>query len=164
MKARIKGIGTYRLIVDTRCHVVLEGCLYVLGYARNLVFVAKMDELGFSFKIGNNVFSLFKDMYYYGFGTLKDGLYCFNLDAKFMESLFNVECDDGSKQNVHDDNSSYLWHQRLGHISKERIMRLVTMKFCLNWISVIGIYVWIALKERKPNKYQRILLQEVMNF
>ena len=34
------------------CHVDLEGCLYVPGCARNLVSVAKCNELGFSFKIG----------------------------------------------------------------------------------------------------------------
>ncbi|RDX64820.1 hypothetical protein CR513_56579, partial [Mucuna pruriens] len=54
-----------------------------------------------------------------------DGLYCFNLDAKFMESLFNVECVVGSKHNMHDDSSAQLWHQRLGHVSKERIMKLM---------------------------------------
>ena len=64
-------------------------------------------------------------MYYYGFDILIYGLYCFNLDVKFMESLFNVECDAGSKKNVYDDSYAYLWHQRLGHISKERIARLM---------------------------------------
>ena len=42
-----------------------------------------------------------------------------------MESLFNIECDVDIKWNVHDDSSDYLWHQRLGHISKERIIRLM---------------------------------------
>ena len=78
MKVRIEGIGTCRLILDTGCHVDLEGCLYVPGCTRNLVFVAKLDEIVFSFKIRNNVFSLFKDMYYYGFDILIYGLYCFN--------------------------------------------------------------------------------------
>ncbi|RDX71089.1 hypothetical protein CR513_49602, partial [Mucuna pruriens] len=78
MKARIEEIETYKLILDARCHIDLERCLY----------------------IGDNVFSLFKDMYYYGFGTLIDSLYCFNLDAKFMESLFNVECVVGRKHYV----------------------------------------------------------------
>ena len=125
MKARIEGIGTYRLILDTGCHIDLEGCLYVPGCARNLVSVAKLDLLGFSFKIENNVFSMFKNMYYYGSGILVDGLYCFNLDVKFKESLFNVECDVGSKRDMHNDSSAYLWHQRLGHISKERVIRLM---------------------------------------
>ena len=87
MRARIEGIGTYKLILDIRCHVDLEGCLYVPRCFRNLVYVAKLDELGFSFKIGNNVFFLFMDMYYHGYGTLID---CLNLDVKFMESLLSV--------------------------------------------------------------------------
>ncbi|RDX70839.1 hypothetical protein CR513_49866, partial [Mucuna pruriens] len=37
-------------------------------------------------------------MYYYGSSTLIDGLYCFNLDAKFMESLLNVECIVGTSK------------------------------------------------------------------
>ena len=88
MRAIIEGIGTYKLILDIGCHVDLEGCLYVPRCFKNLVYVAKLDELGFSFKIGNNVFFLFMDMYYHGYGTLID---CLNLDVKFMESLFNAE-------------------------------------------------------------------------
>ena len=42
-----------------------------------------------------------------------------------MESLFNVECIVGSKCNMHGEISAYLWQQRLGHISKKRIMRLM---------------------------------------
>ena len=61
MKTKIEQIGTYRLILNTGCHVDLEGCLYVPRCFRNLVYVAKLDELGFSFKIGNNVFFLFMD-------------------------------------------------------------------------------------------------------
>ena len=125
MKAGIEDIRAYILILDTGCHVDLEGCLYVPRCAKNLVFVAKLDRLGFSFKIENNVFSMFKNMYCYGSSTLVDGLYCFNLDVKFKESLFNAECDVSSKRNVHNDSSAYLWHQRLGHISKERVMRLM---------------------------------------
>ena len=96
-----------------------------LNVLENLLLVAKLDELGFYVKIGNNVFSLFKDIYCYESCTSINGLYCFNLDVKFIESLFNVEYVLGSKRNVLDNNSAYLWHQRLGHISKKRIMRLM---------------------------------------
>ena len=87
MKARIEGIRTYKLILDIGCHVDLQRCLYVLGCARNLVSVEKLGRLGFSFKIENNVFSMFKNMYCYGSSTLVDGLYCFNLDVKFYGIL-----------------------------------------------------------------------------
>uniref|UniRef100_A0A2P2MWM4 Retrovirus-related Pol polyprotein from transposon TNT 1-94 n=1 Tax=Rhizophora mucronata TaxID=61149 RepID=A0A2P2MWM4_RHIMU len=125
MKARIEGIGTYRLILDTKCHLDLVKCLYVPECARNLVSVAKLDEVGFNLKIGNGAFSLYRHSYYYGSGTLVDDLYRFNLDAMYADSLFLVEHGIGNKRNVHDDCSAFLWHQRLGHISKERILRLV---------------------------------------
>ena len=70
MKARIKGIGMYMVILDTSCHVDLEKCLYVPKCARNLVYVGILDDVGFKFKIGNNVFSLYKHKYYYGSGAL----------------------------------------------------------------------------------------------
>ncbi|KAG7564986.1 Integrase catalytic core [Arabidopsis suecica] len=124
MKARIEGIGTYRLILDTGCHVDLEGCLYVPECSRNLVSVSRLDNLGFVFKIGHGVFSLYRNDYLYGSGTLFDSLYRFNLDAKFSESLFNIE-SQGIKRSASNESSAFLWHQRLGHISKERIMRLV---------------------------------------
>jgi len=36
-------------------------------------------------------FSLYKHIYCYGSGTLIDDLYCFDLDAKFVESIFLIE-------------------------------------------------------------------------
>ena len=60
-----------------------------------------------------------------GTGTLLDALYCFNLNSEFAYSLFNVECDVGVKRSALDESSAYLWHKRLGHISKERIVRLI---------------------------------------
>ncbi|KAL8159252.1 hypothetical protein V2J09_000789 [Rumex salicifolius] len=124
MKARIEGIGTYRLILDTGCHIDLEGCLYVPECSRNLVSVSRLDNLGFEVIHGRGRFSLYRKDYLYGTGTLFDSLYKFNLDVKFSESLFNVE-SRGIKRSASNESSAFLWHQRLGHISKERMMRLV---------------------------------------
>jgi len=77
-------------------------------------------------------------MYCYGFGTLIDGLYHFNLDVKFSKSLFHVEYSTGSKSNARNECCAFLWHQSLGHISKERMLRLVKVKFYLNWILMTG--------------------------
>lgn len=88
MKARIKGIETYKLILDTRYHIDMKSCLYVARRTRNLLSIVKLDKLNFNFRIGNYVFSLFKD---YGSCTLVDALYRFNLDINFKESLFNIE-------------------------------------------------------------------------
>ena len=125
MKARIEGIGTYRLILDTGYRLDLEKCLYVPECARNLVSVSRLDILGFDFRIGNKCFSLYRQKCLLGTGTLLDALYCFNLNSEFAYSLFNVECDVGVKRSALDESSAYLWHKRLGHISKERIVRLI---------------------------------------
>ena len=124
MKARIEGIGTYRLIFDTGCFIDLENCLFVPECARNLVSVSRLDDLGFDFKIGHGVFSFYRKDYFYGNGTLVDSLYRFNLDKSFSESLFNVE-NQGIKRSASNEKSALLWHKRLGHISKERMTRLI---------------------------------------
>ena len=125
MKAQVEGIGTYRLILDTGYRLDLEKCLYVPECARNLISVSRLDILGFDFRIGNKCFSLYRRKCLLGTGTLLDALYCFNLNSEFAYSLFNVECDVGVKRSALDESSAYLWHKRLGYISKERIMRLV---------------------------------------
>ncbi|KAL8167363.1 hypothetical protein V2J09_008862 [Rumex salicifolius] len=131
MKARIEGIGTYRLILDIGCHIDLEECLYVPECARNLVSISRLDNLGFNVKFGHGGFSLYRNDYFYGSGTLFDSLYRFNLDTKFVESLFNIE-SQGIKRSASNESSSFLWHQRLGHISKERMMRLGYIFYCPN--------------------------------
>ena len=68
---------------------------------------------------------MYKQKYYYGCCTLIDCLYRLNLDVKFIESLFNVEHIIGNKRSAHNECSAFLWHQRLGHISKKRVLRLV---------------------------------------
>ncbi|KAL8170657.1 LOW QUALITY PROTEIN: hypothetical protein V2J09_022461 [Rumex salicifolius] len=102
MKERIEGFGTYRLILDIGCHIYLEECLYVPSF-------------NVTFKHGG--FSLYQNDYFHGSGTL------FNIDAKFYESLFNIESQD-IKSSASNKSSAFLWHQRLGHISKERMMML----------------------------------------
>lgn len=59
MNVRIEEIGMYRLILNTGYCVDLEKCLYAPDCACNLVSIGKLDKLGFSFKIGQNLFSLY---------------------------------------------------------------------------------------------------------
>lgn len=68
------------------------------------------------------MFSLYKHEYYYGYCALLYGLYQFNLDVDYVKSLFQVEHSIGCKHSSHNDCSAFLWHKRLGHISKERLL------------------------------------------
>ena len=130
-----------RLTLDTGCHLDLEKYLRILECARNLVSIGKLDDVRFNFKIRKNIFSLYKQKYYYGSGTLIDCLYHFNLDVNFAESLFHVEHSIGNKCSAHNKCSAFLWHQRLGHIYKERVLRIVKMKYYLNYILLTETYV-----------------------
>ena len=54
-----------------------------------------------------------------GSGVLCDGLYMLNISSMVVNSIA------GNKRSKVDENSSMLWHRRLGHISRPRIERLV---------------------------------------
>ncbi|WVZ13110.1 hypothetical protein V8G54_017640 [Vigna mungo] len=87
--------------------------------------VEALDVAGYSFKFGNGCFSLFKRACMIGSGTLYDGLYKLNLDNLYAKTLMTLHHNVSTKRSLVDERSAYLWHKRLGHISKERMKRLV---------------------------------------
>jgi len=124
-KVPVEAVGTYRLILDTGYHLDLMDTFYVPSITRNLISLSKLDIVGYSFKFGNGCFSLFKRTFMIGSGTLYDGLYKLNLDNLYAETLMTLHHNVGTKRSLVDERSAYLWHKRLGHISKERMQRLV---------------------------------------
>ena len=133
MKAPIEGMGTYRLVLDTICHLDRLQTLYVPSLSRNLVYVSKLDVIGFTFKIGNGCFNLFnKNDSLIGSKIHMDGLYKLKLDVNFSTSLMCVHLNIGINRSMKNENSTYLWHKCLGHISKERLQRLVKYEILPN--------------------------------
>ena len=124
-KVPVEAIGTYRLILDTGHHLDLFQTFYVPSVSRNLISLSKLDIAGYSFKFENGCFSLFKQNLFLGSGIICDGLYKLKLDNVFAETLLTVHHNVGTKRGLSNESSAYLWHKRLGHISKERIERLV---------------------------------------
>ena len=95
--------------------------------------VSKLDVNGFSFKIGKGCFSLFnKDDSFISSGILVDGLYRLKIDVDFSASLMCIHQNIGIKHSMANKNSTYLWHKRLGHISKKRLQRLVKNEILSN--------------------------------
>lgn len=124
MKVSIKRIGTYRLILDTGHYLDLFETLYVPSFSRNLISLSKLDNYGFGVRFEQGSFSLLKNNVPYGFGILSDGLYKLKLDNVFAESLFTSHHIENKRGRLN-EKSDFLWHKRLGHISKERLERLV---------------------------------------
>ena len=85
-----------------------------------------LDKFGYTCSFGNNKFSLFQNSNLVGTGSLSyvDNLYMFDTVASYHETL--QLSTQGVKRKLTDENSSSLWHKRLGHISKRRIERVVS--------------------------------------
>ena len=75
---------------------------------------------------------MFKYNYLIGSGTLCDNLYKLNLDNLFSETLLTLHHNIGTKQSLVNEQSAFLWHKHLGHISKERLEILVKNEILSN--------------------------------
>lgn len=153
MKAQIEGIGTYRLILDTGYQLDLLQTIYVPSISRCLVSISKLDNYGFACNFGHGCFNSYKDSRFIGSGILIDGLYKLKLSDDF-ESLLMVHRNIGMKRTMLNENSVYLWHKRLGHISKERLERLIKNEILQNIdFTDLGLCVdCIKGKQTKHNK------------
>ena len=78
---------------------------------------------GYSFNFKDISFGLFYNFECVENGILSDGLYLLGLQNSATYSSMHVQT--GIKRCNINENSSMLWNQRLGHISIERIKRLV---------------------------------------
>nr|KYP62335.1 Copia protein [Cajanus cajan] len=126
VKVPVEAVGTYRLILNIARHLDLLETLYVPSLSRNLDSLSKLDGIGYSF--GNGCFSLFKHNYLIGTDILCDGLYKLNLDGLYDETLLILHHNFGTKRSLVNERSAFLWHRCLGHISRERMERLIKKK------------------------------------
>ena len=124
-KVPVVATRTFHLFLNTDCHLDLFQTLYVPAISRNFVSMSKLNFEGYFFSFHNRRFSLFKNSSFVGFGSLCDSLYKLNLNSHFAKSLLTLHHNVGTKRNLINESSSYLWHKRLGHISKERMKRLM---------------------------------------
>ena len=125
VQVKVEFIGVVKLSLESGFSLVLENTVFVPSMRRNLISISKLDESGFSFKFGNGKVELFYDSRLVGNSLLCDGLYRMTL-ASFGE----VSCVTNvvKKRSLIRESSSMLWHKRLGHISKERMERLVKVE------------------------------------
>ncbi|KAK2420702.1 putative mitochondrial protein [Trifolium repens] len=123
MGSHVEAIGTCILILDNGFVLKLERTFYVPSFSRSLISVSRLVPFGYSFHFKDTSFELFYNSKCVGNGILSDGLYRINLQNETIYSSMHVKT--GIKRCNINENSSMLWHRRLGHISIERIKRLV---------------------------------------
>ena len=100
MKAPVKVVRTYRLILDTGHHLYLLETLYVPSLSKNLVSLSKLDVTRYSFNFGNGCFNLFKYNHLIGIGNLCDALYKLNLNGLYAETILTLHHNVDTKHNL----------------------------------------------------------------
>ena len=123
-KADVVFVGDVILILDSGFRLMLKDTFYVPSFRQNLVFVSCLDMYDYSFEIKNNVISLFLNSNKVGCCYMSNGLYRLCLSPNDIY----VACTDEkvvSKRPLPKEQSYALWHKRLGHISKDRVERLI---------------------------------------
>ncbi|XP_075099082.1 uncharacterized protein LOC142175970 [Nicotiana tabacum] len=123
LKAKVEFIGTSILPFKNNSSILLENTIFVPSMRRKLVSISFLDKDGYSFQQNNGIIKILNDSHVVADAFLSDGLYRLNVLNETFSAMY-VE-NIAHKRPVKSKPSYLLWHRRLGHISKERIERLV---------------------------------------
>ena len=118
-----------------------------------MISISRFVPLSFSFTFQDNVFNLFYKSNHIRIGILVDGLYRISLKNEATNNSLHVHI--GTKScNINKD-SSMLWHRRLGHISIDRINRLVK-DGVLSTLNYTNLETWVdCIKGKQTNKSRK---------
>ena len=101
----------------------MEKTFYVPCFYRNLFSISELVSLGIYCNFKDIGFTLLIKSEVIGYGILCDGLYSVQLQDNNAYNSLSITA--GIKRSVMNEESSLLWHRGLGHISIQRIKRLV---------------------------------------
>src|SRR5262249_9737779 len=87
MHSPAKTVENFRLILDSDFVLVLENIFYVPTFTRNLIFISRLDKVGFSITFVSSGFNLCKDSTIVGSDLLVDDFYIFSLDHQYEQSF-----------------------------------------------------------------------------
>ena len=117
--ARVEGIGTFRLLLNTGHFVDLIDTFIVPTFRRNLVSVSNLDKFRYTCTFGNRKVSIKYENNIIGTGTLLQDSNLYLLNIVTPSNLILHTTMRGSKLKSPSSNSYSLWHRRLGHLTKE---------------------------------------------
>ena len=113
-----EAVGTYLLLLPSGDVIKLEECFYVPDIIRNIISIPLLLQQGYEISVKSNGCSILYNNKIFGHGSFINGL----LTLQLNDNIFLV---DNKKRKRDNDNVTYLWHCRLGHISESRINKLV---------------------------------------
>ncbi|WZZ65153.1 hypothetical protein YC2023_076523 [Brassica napus] len=122
----VEAIAHFRLFFVSGHFLDLKDTFVVPSFRRNLVSGPWLDRSGYSCLTENGTATLSLNSKLVGTGKLLENHSLYMLDTiNSKDESLSVE-SRGTKRKFEDANSGTLWHQRLGHISRNRVERLVS--------------------------------------
>src|SRR3989337_2146074 len=119
-KVDVIAVGTLPLRLPSGLVLDLNNCYLVPALSMNIISRSCLLRDGYSFKTENNGCSIMMNNIFYGHAPLVNGLFLLNLDRGDTH-IHNI---DAKRCKVDNDNATYLWHCRLGHIGVKRMKKL----------------------------------------
>ncbi|RVW78353.1 Retrovirus-related Pol polyprotein from transposon TNT 1-94 [Vitis vinifera] len=124
-KVKVEFFGMIKLKLIIESFLLLHNVAFIPSLRRNLISVSSLDRHGYSFHFGGGKVDIFCNSVLIGNGVLFGNLYSLNLHHGLLCDSSSVNSVVGCKRARMNLSSSMLWHKRLGHISRQRLERLV---------------------------------------
>ncbi|KAK1695645.1 hypothetical protein QYE76_012342, partial [Lolium multiflorum] len=118
-KVDVIAVGTLPLHLPSGLVLNLNNCYLVPALSMNIISGSCLMQDGYSFKSENNGCSIYMSNVFYGHAPEMNGLFLLNLDSSDTH-VHNID----AKRIKLNDNSTYMWHCRLGHIGVKRMKKL----------------------------------------
>ena len=124
-KVKVEFFGMIKLRLTTESFLLLHNVAYIPSLRRNLIFVSILDRQGYTFHFGGGKMDIFSNLVLIGTAILFGKLYCLSLHHGPLSDSSSINSVVGCKHIRMNLSSSMLWHKRLGHISRQRLERLI---------------------------------------
>ena len=121
-KVDVIAVGTLPLHLPSGLVLNLNKCYLVPTLSMNIISGSCLMRDGYSYKSENNGCSIYSSNIFYGHAPIVNGLFLMNLDR----SNTHIHNIDAKRCKTNDDNTTYMWHCRIGHIGVKRMMKLHT--------------------------------------
>ncbi|KAJ9675422.1 hypothetical protein PVL29_024372 [Vitis rotundifolia] len=124
-KVKVEFFGMIKLRLTTESFLLLQNVAYIPLLRRNLISVSILDRQRYTFHFGGGKVDIFCNSILIGNAILFGNLYSLSLHHGPLCDSSSVNFVVGCKRARLNLSSSMLWHKRLGHISRQRLERLV---------------------------------------
>ena len=120
-KVQVEAQGDYLLKLPSGLEILLKDVLYAPSLTRSIISVSRLRQFGYDFNFVNNDIHISMNDVFYCKAMPINGIYeLVHENTIYDNSMYQTT----TKKLKLDLSESYIWHCRLGHINKNRILTL----------------------------------------